>query len=481
MDIFSELYDTSSDSDEVSFDPAPPVADDGLLATNANAPSRISANLPLSKQNLLLASKEKSDVEEITMVDAIWQQKHYTNKFRKFKQEQKKNKKPKNERREMPWDENEQPKPETPITDRMAYKQRVTNRTWFPAIGDTQLPDTVVWHNVINIKDYLGRSWVMQPISFIANPGHECFMPKAMIHRFTYHTSSVTNVEMFPTYGHLILSCSLDSTIKIWSLFNDRQCIQTYIGHSQGVRDCAFTKTGFRFVSCCFGKRLKLWDTEKGFLSGALLDSIPAQVVMNKAEGKEDECILALRDGRSVQYDFRIPGEKKPVIEYKFNSSPLTAITYLPGYKYFVTAAEDASLCMWETGIDKPVAVLKDYWMKPISALCAHPTESFVCGQMTTGEIVLFQTSPSFTTYRNKSFTGHNPQSYNCRMTISPDGSFIASGDADGKLYIWEWKSAIVKKTFENHSQVLIKADWSPYNPSQIITASYDNSLCLLD
>ncbi|OHS96188.1 pre-mRNA splicing factor [Tritrichomonas foetus] len=480
MDRFQQLYadSSSSDSEGITFDPAPPVADSSILATNEGAPARINANLPISKQNLHLAPKKESNIEEITMVDAIWQQKHYTKRIKKSKHH-------KGIRRDIPWDENEEKKPETPITDRMAYKQRTTNRTWFPAIGDTQLPDTVVWHNVINVKDYLGRSWVMQPISYVANPGHECFLPKANIHRFTYHTSSVTNVEMFPTFGHIMLSCSLDSTIKVWSLSGDRQCIQTYIGHTHGVRDCQFSRTGFRFASVCYGKRLKLWDTEKGFISGAILDSIPSQIMMNRSEDREDECIVALQDGRAVHYDFREghhnSGDRKPIREYKFHSAPMSACAFLPGNKYFVTSGEDSALVMWEIGVDKPVAVLKDLWMKPISALVAHPTEPFICGQMQTGEIVVFKTSPSFSCYQKRSFTGHNPQSFPCRMTISPDGSFLASGDSDGKLYIWEWKSAILKKTFELHSQVLIKADWSPYNPSQILTASYDNSLCLLD
>lgn len=470
----SDSTEESSDQNEVSFDPAPPVVDKSIFDTNENAPSRINGNFPIEKQNLLLASKKQKEVEEITMVDAIWQQKHYAKKIKKPKHKH-------GPRRDIPWDENEVIKEDAPITDRMAYKQRMAKRTWFPAIGDTELPDTTVWHNVINIKDFLGRSWVYQPISYVAKPDHECFMPKTMIHRFTYHTSSVTNVEMFPVYGHMVLSCSLDSTIKIWSLSGDRQCIQTYMGHKQGVRDCSFLRTGFRFTSACYGKRLKLWDTEKGFISGAILDSIPSQIINNRSDGHEEECIVSLSDGRAVHYDFRVNGEKKPVREYRYHTAAMLSATFLPGSKYFITSGEDSALVMWETGLDKPVSVLKDLWMKPISALVAHPRDPYVCGQMQTGEIVVFKTSPTFSCYQNRSFVGHNAQSFPCRMTISPDGSFIASGDSEGKLFIWEWKSAILKKTFDIHSQVLIRADWSPYNPSQIITASYDNSLCLLD
>ncbi|KAH0788255.1 WD40 repeat-like protein [Histomonas meleagridis] len=433
---------------------------------------RINANLPIDEQKAILEN-QKDQIEEVSMTDAMWQASHYPSRKKKHKKCHKKH-------RDIPWDENEAPKPQVPTSEKTAYLQRIRNRTWYPSIGDNELPNTVVWLNTTNIKDHLGRSWVMQPISYVANPGHECFLPQSRIHKFSYHTSSVTNVEMFPTYGHLILSCSLDTTIRIWSLSGDRQCIQIYIGHKQGVSDCRFSRDGFRIASCCYGKALKLWDTEKGFICGAVLDSVPSQLIMNTNEGREEECIVALQDGRAVHYDFRINGEKRPIREYRFHSAPMSAITYLPGSKYFVTSGEDNALVLWEDGIERPVAVLKEPWMKHITALVAHPTEPYVMGQMG-GEIVVFRTSPNFNVYSKRSFVGHHPESFACRMTMSPDGSFLASGDARGSLFIWEWKSAQLKKTFELHDQVLIKADWSPYNPSQIITASYDNTMVLLD
>lgn len=470
-DSSSEIETTNQSG--IYFDPAPPVIDKSIFDTNEHAPARINASYPLSKQDKLLAPKKDSQVEEITVVDAIWQQKHYEKKVKRPRHKH-------GQRRDMPWNEDEIPKPEVPITERTAYKQQMAKRTWFVAIGDTEIPDTAVWHNVINVKDYLGRSWVAQPISYVSKPDHECFMPKAMIHQFTYHTSSVTNVEMFPVYGHMVLSCSLDSTVKIWALSGDYQCIQTYMGHKQGVRDCSFLRTGYKFVSACYGKRLKLWDTEKGFIQGAVLDAIPSQVIVSRGDDQGDQIIVAMHDGRTVQYDFRTNNEGKPVIEYGYHTASVSAATFLPGYKYFVTSGEDSALVMWEVGNDKPLGVVKDLaWMKPISALVAHPKEPYICGQMQ-GEIVVFKTSP-FVCDPNRSFTGHNPESFPCRMTISCDGSFIASGDSEGKLYIWEWKSGILKKTFHPHTQTVIKADWSPYHASQIITASYDNSLRLLD
>jgi pre-mRNA-processing factor 17 len=412
-------------------------------------------------------------VQPVVVTDALWQRAHYAQK--------QKNRKKRKHRRDFPWDDGASPTPEASITDRLSYKQRVANRTWFPAIGDTELPDTVIWHDTVNIKDHLGRSWVLPPISYVPNPDHECFMPRSRVHRFTYHTSSVTNVEMFPAYGHMILSASLDTTLRVWSLSGDRQCLQTYIGHTQGVRDCTFTRDGLKFVSACYGRRLKLWDTEKGAIGGALLDAVPSQLAMDRRQD-DAEVLCGLQDGRVVHYDLRsAESSRRPIREYGFHSGPVSSVAFLPGWQFFVTSGEDAAMALWQIGHPEPVATLRESWMRPIAALTAHPRKPFVLGQMQGSEIVVFKASETFAVYRKRSFTGHNPEAFACRIAVSPDGSFVASGDSAGSLFIWDWKTAALRKTFQLHDQVVIKADWSPLNPSQIVTASWDNSMSLLD
>jgi pre-mRNA-processing factor 17 len=116
-----------------------------------------------------------------------------------------------------------------------------------------------------------------------------------------------------------------------------------------------------------------------------------------------------------------------------------------------------------------------------VSALAIHPTGAAVAAQTHNGEIVVFGIKKGLKVSAKRAFVGHRPDAFPCRMAVSPDGKYIASGDAGGGLFIWDWESAKLRKTFELHEQVLIKAEWSPSNPSQIVTASWDNTLALLD
>lgn len=43
----------------------------------------------------------------------------------------------------------------------------------------------------------------------------ECFVPKKCIHTWSGHTKGVSRIQLFPKSGHLLLSASLDTRIKV--------------------------------------------------------------------------------------------------------------------------------------------------------------------------------------------------------------------------------------------------------------------------
>lgn len=48
------------------------------------------------------------------------------------------------------------------------------------------------------------------------------------------------------------------------------------------------------------------------------------------------------------------------------------------------------------------------------------------------------------------------------------------SGDADGKCYIWDWKTTKLYKKWKAHDGVCITAMWHPHEPSRLLTAGWD-------
>lgn len=113
--------------------------------------------------------------------------------------------------------------------------------------------ETSTFHGTTK-HDYLGRTFMHVPtdldIDLRGEPGRqECFIPKKEIHTWTGHAKGVNAIEFFPRYGHLLLSCSLDNTVKIWDCFHDRSLLRTYSGHGKAVKDISFSHDGRQFVS----------------------------------------------------------------------------------------------------------------------------------------------------------------------------------------------------------------------------------------
>jgi pre-mRNA-processing factor 17 len=80
-------------------------------------------------------------------------------------------------------------------------------------------------HSVFHGKtmtDYQGRTYMSPPVAeapnLLAEPGsQDCFIPKVCIHTWTGHTQGVSVIRLFPETGHLLLSGSMDTKIKVCS------------------------------------------------------------------------------------------------------------------------------------------------------------------------------------------------------------------------------------------------------------------------
>jgi pre-mRNA-processing factor 17 len=75
-----------------------------------------------------------------------------------------------------------------------------------------------------SLTDYQGRTYMHPPISeapqLHTEPGsQETFIPKVCVHTWTGHTQGVSVIRLFPQTGHLLLSGSMDTKIKVRALF----------------------------------------------------------------------------------------------------------------------------------------------------------------------------------------------------------------------------------------------------------------------
>lgn len=188
--------------------------------------------------------------------------------------------------------------------------------------------------------DYQGRSWMAPPAGArVEGEGedHKCFTPKKCIHRYTGHTKGVQAIAFFPGYGHLLLSASMDGSVKIWDVNGGRGQRRTYQGHSAAVRDVQFSNDGKQFLSAGYDRFIRQWDTETGQCVATFTNrKMPYCAKYYPVDNNMFLC--GCSDNRVVQYDAR-SGEV--VQEYNHHLGPVNTVLFVDDNQRFVSTSDD--------------------------------------------------------------------------------------------------------------------------------------------
>ncbi|CAN7988885.1 unnamed protein product [Ixodes hexagonus] len=349
---------------------------------------------------------------------------------------------------------------------------------------------------VLHIKDpydYQGRSFLHVPQDVGVNlrssePPEKCFLPKKLIHTWSGHSKGLSAIRWFPRSAHLLLSCSMDCKVKLWEVYNERRCIRTYSGHRQAVRDIAFDNKGERFLSAGYDRYVKLWDTETGECISRFTNRKVAYCVkFNPDNDKQNLFVAGTSDKKIVCWDIRT---KEIVQEYDRHLGAVNTITFVDDNRRFVSTSDDKSMRVWEWDIPVDMKYIADPSMHSMPAVTLAPNGEFsspyfcckwLACQSMDNKIMIFSALNRFKLNRKKTFEGHMVAGYACGLDFSPDMSYLISGDADGKLYIWDWKTTKLYNKFKAHDAVCIGALWHPHETSKVATAGWDGTIKFWD
>ncbi|XP_066279369.1 pre-mRNA-processing factor 17-like isoform X2 [Branchiostoma lanceolatum] len=338
--------------------------------------------------------------------------------------------------------------------------------------------------HVKDMYDYQGRSYLHPPQDLEVNlrsdePPEKCFIPKKHIHSWSGHSKGVSCIRLFPKSGHLLLSSSMDNKIKIWEVYNKRSMVRTYIGHKHAVRDVCFNNDGTQFLSAAYDRYIKLWDTETGACISRFTNrKVPYCAKFNPDEDKQHIFVAGMSDKKIVQWDTR-SGEI--VQEYDRHLGAVNTITFVDENRRFVTTSDDKSLRVWEWDIPVDFKYIAEPGMHSMPAVTLSPNGKWLGCQSMDNKIVIYGAHNRFRLNRKKEFKGHMVAGYACQMDFSPDMSYVVSGDADGKLFIWDWKSTKLYSKIKAHDGVCISCLWLPHETSKVITAGWDGLIKLWD
>jgi len=225
------------------------------------------------------------------------------------------------------------------------------------------------------LRDYLGRSYLHVPTDVDVNlspsePGlQETYVPKKCIHTWSGHTQGVSRIKLFPGSGHLMLSGSKDTRVKLWDVYGEGKCLRTFNGHSKAVNDITFNTLGDEFLSAAYDRQMKLWDTETGACKQAFSNGkIPYTVKFHP--GQPNVFLAGMHDKKIIQYDIR-SGEITQ--EYDQHLGPVNTITFVDDDRRFVTSSDDKMIRVWDFDIPVSIKIISEPSMHSMPAVGIDP------------------------------------------------------------------------------------------------------------
>lgn len=313
-------------------------------------------------------------------------------------------------------------------------------------------------------EDYLGRSWMAEPSHLKPDDEHTCYMPKKTAHTWAGHSKGVTQVRFFPKYGHLLLSASMDCTVKIWEAYGKKRCMQTYHAHSMPIRDIDFSADGTRFISTSFDKFTRVFDTESGKCLGSYtLKKTPVCCKFYPLDA--NQFIVGQKNNRAIGWDMR-SGEMTQEYDRHLDQintitfidnvrTPVPSLTYPLQNRRFVTTSDDKAIRVWDYGVGVDVKYIADPSLHAIPAATLSPNGEWVLFQSMDNSIITYSADEKFRQNHKKTFRGHGSAGYACKPDMSPDGRFVVSGTSNGSIVFWDYKTNRIFHRLERAHQVL--------------------------
>jgi len=249
------------------------------------------------------------------------------------------------------------------------------------------------------------------------------------------HNRGINDIAWSPTASY-IATASDDKTIRLWSAETGDAFVE-FRGHTNFVFSCRFNPQSNLIVSGSFDETVKLWDIR----CGECVATLPAH--SNPVTGvdfnRDGTCIVSGSYDGLVRIWDTATGECLKTV-YAEGNPPVGGVRFSPNGRFVLSGTLDSKLRLYDVsgGCDERGSFANEH-----SGL--HSSRPQPRG----GKC-------------SKTYAGHNNGKF-CAfaafLSVNPRRQCVVSGSEDGKVYLYDLQSRMVRQTLEGHQDAVLAVD----------------------
>ncbi|MCG9126842.1 trypsin-like peptidase domain-containing protein [Candidatus Poribacteria bacterium] len=259
------------------------------------------------------------------------------------------------------------------------------------------------------------------------------------IYIFTEHTKPVEEVVFSPDRKELA-SASTDQTVRVWSLVGVGGQLDETILHDSPVYTVSYLSNGNSIVTGSADKLIHIWNTETYKEQQNPLTGHKDHVSVLDCSTDSTIIVSGSPDGTVLVWD--VIGERMK-FAISGHTGGIKALVYTEDNRIRASGTGlDGKLRIWDAGTSSELSTIRDHFDLTQSVMFSNDGKQVASGGSYDGTVFLSEVekilsnnnSIQMTTVSQR-FNG-NPHGISA-LAISPRNSVIATGGADGNIYIF--------------------------------------------
>jgi WD40 repeat protein len=282
------------------------------------------------------------------------------------------------------------------------------------------------------------------------------------------HQYAVNSCAFSPD-GTLVLSASLDETLRLWDVLSGRE-LRVLEGHTDAVNGCAFSLDGKLVLSASEDTTLRLWETESGRELRVLRGHTEA--LNGCAFSPNGQLLLSASADGTLRLWELVSGTELRVLHG--HSDRVRDCAFSPDGQLVLSASADGTLRLWEVATGREVRVLRGHSDR-LRGCAFSPDGKLALSASADRTLRLWEVA---TGREVRVLRGHSDQVRSC--VFSSDGRLVLSASEDKTLRVWEVISGRELRVLRGHADRVRDCAFSP-DGKLALSASADRTLRLWD